>query len=411
MLENDFFKDVNNFVFNLLKKELSSKVVYHDYSHTLSVVEATNEIALAENISKGELEIVLLAAWFHDTGFTKDASTHETDSLEIAEKYLSNKGFEAAKIKEVLLCIEATKMPQKPISKLGEIICDADLFHLGSENFNEKTNLLRSEWELLCDKHLTDIDWLKENIKFIGEHKYFTSYAFNKLSAQKTTNWLKVQKELKKVTIKTKEQELKAKTKKEEVKRKKAKSERPERGIETMYRVTLKNHIKLSDIADTKANILLSVSAIIMSIALSTLFPKLDKADNYYLIYPTMLFLFVTVVTMIFSILSTRPKVTSGTFTKEDVKNRKVNLLFFGNFYKMPLEDFQEGMTELMNDRDYLYRSLTKDLYFLGIVLNKKYKLLRIAYTIFMIGIIASVFAFVIAFQLMKNAGVDTILG
>ncbi|PHS52609.1 MAG: phosphohydrolase [Lutibacter sp.] len=411
MLENDFFKDVNNFVFNLLKKELSSKVVYHNYSHTLSVVEATNEIALAENISKGELEIVLLAAWFHDTGFTKDASTHETDSLEIAEKYLSNKGFEAAKIKEVLLCIEATKMPQKPISKLGEIICDADLFHLGSENFNEKTNLLRSEWELLCDKHLTDIDWLKENIKFIGEHKYFTSYAFNKLSAQKTTNWLKVQKELKKVTIKTKEQELKAKTKKEEVKRKKAKSERPERGIETMYRVTLKNHIKLSDIADTKANILLSVSAIIMSIALSTLFPKLDKADNYYLIYPTMLFLFVTVVTMIFSILSTRPKVTSGTFTKEDVKNRKVNLLFFGNFYKMPLEDFQEGMTELMNDRDYLYRSLTKDLYFLGIVLNKKYKLLRIAYTIFMIGIIASVFAFVIAFQLMKNAGVDTILG
>ena len=136
------------------------------------------------------------------------------------------------------------------------------------------------------------------------------------------------------------------------------------------------------------------------------MFHKLDKPDNYYLIYPTLLFLFVSVVTMIFSILSTRPKVTSGTFTKEDVKNRKVNLLFFGNFHKMPLEDFQAGMTELMNDRDYLYKSLMKDLYFLGIVLNRKYKLLRIAYTIFMVGIILSVIAFVIAFELMKNSTV-----
>ena len=218
-------------------------------------------------------------------------------------------------------------------------------------------------------------------------------------------NWLKIQKDLRKETAKNEELTLKKKLKKEDLKRKKAKDDRPDRGIETMYRVTLRNHIKLSDIADTKANILLSVSAIILSIALSTLFPKLDKPDNYYLIYPTLLFLLVSVVTMIFSILSTRPKVTSGTFTKEDVTNRKVNLLFFGNFHKMPLEDFQEGMTELMNDRDYLYKSLMKDLYFLGIVLDKKYRLLRIAYTIFMVGIIISVLAFVIAFEFMKSTG------
>jgi predicted metal-dependent HD superfamily phosphohydrolase len=405
MFENDFFKDVNNFVFDLLKKELTVKAVYHNYNHTRSVVEAANEIALAENISEIDLEIVLLAAWFHDTGFIKGIENHEEESKKIAHNFLTERGFSKEKISQILLCIDATKMPQNPTSSLEEIICDADLFHLGTENFSKKANLIRSEWELLCDKHLTDIEWFKENIKFIGEHKYFTNYAFNKLNVQKTANWLKVQKELKKATTKNVEQELKAKTKKEEVQRKKAKSDRPERGIETMYRVTLKNHIKLSDIADTKANILLSVSAIILSIALSTLFPKLDKADNYYLIYPTMLFLFVSVVTMIFSILSTRPKVTSGNFTKEDVKNRKVNLLFFGNFHKIPLEEFQKGMTEMMNDRDYLYKSLMKDLYFLGIVLNKKYRLLRIAYTIFMIGIIASVIAFVIAFQLMKNAG------
>lgn len=177
-----------------------------------------------------------------------------------------------------------------------------------------------------------------------------------------------------------------------------------------MYRVTLKNHLKLSDIADTKANILLSVSAITLSISLSTLFPKLDKADNYYLIYPTLFFLLITVLTMIFSILSTRPKVTSGKFSKDDIKSRKANLLFFGNFYKMPLKEFQEGMTEIMNDRDYLYISLMNDLYYLGIVLERKYRLLRIAYNVFMIGIIISVIAFVIAFEIMKNAVIESSL-
>lgn len=406
MLDNEIFKEVKSYVFNLFKNSLPSEVVYHNYDHTLEVVEAAYEIATSENISEKDMEVLLLGAWFHDTGFTQGFEKHEEKSKKIVNEYLQGKGFESKRINEVCGVIDATRMPQKPQSKIEEIICDADLFHLGSDKFKEKSSLLRSEWELLCDKHITDVDWFYENEKFLSEHKYFTDYAYNKLTSQKSANWLKVQKDRKKAITKGKEVEQKNKLKKAELKRKKAKDERPERGIETMYRVTLKNHIKLSDIADTKANILLSVSAIILSIALSSLFPKLDKPDNYYLIYPTLLFLFITVVTMIFSILSTRPKVTSGKFSKEDVANKKVNLLFFGNFYKMPLEEFQAGMTEIMNDRDYLYKSLMKDLYFLGIVLEKKYRLLRIAYNIFMVGIIASVIAFVIAFEMMKSSGV-----
>ncbi len=402
MLENDLFKKVKSFVFDLLKNELPSQVVYHNFEHTSKVVEAVNEIAIAENISKDDMEVLLLAAWFHDTGFTQGYDNHEEKSKAIAHKYLANIGVSKDKIDKISILIDVTKMPQNPTNRMEEIICDADLYHLGEDNFKEKGNLLRSEWENLCGKNITDIEWLQENVNFLGNHKYYTDYAFNKLNAQKTQNWVKIQKDLKKTIAKNEELELKSKAKKEALKLKKQKSDRPERGIETMYRVTLRNHIKLSDIADTKANILLSVSAIILSIALSSLFPKLDKPDNYYLIYPTLFFLFITVVTMIFSILSTRPKVTSGKFTKEDVVNKKVNLLFFGNFHKMPLEDFQEGMTALMNDRDYLYKSLMKDLYFLGIVLEKKYRLLRIAYSIFMVGIIVSVIAFVVAFELMQ---------
>ena len=101
---------------------------------------------------------------------------------------------------------------------------------------------------------------------------------------------------------------------------------------------------------------------------------------------------------MVLSILATRPNVTRGKFTKEDVANRKVNLLFFGNFHQMKLNDFEWGISEMMQDREYLYGSLTKDLYFLGLVLNRKYSLLRVTYNVFMVGILTSVMAFVIAF-------------
>lgn len=166
-----------------------------------------------------------------------------------------------------------------------------------------------------------------------------------------------------------------------------------------MFRVTLNNHTKLSQIADSKANILLSVNAIIISIALSTLIPKLDSPTNAHLIVPTFVMLMFSVISIIFAILSTRPKVTSGLFTRKDIEEKKVNLLFFGNFHKMPLDEYQWAMNVLMKDREYLYNSMIKDLYYLGLVLNRKYKLLRITYTVFMFGIITSVIAFVWAFK------------
>jgi hypothetical protein len=96
----------------------------------------------------------------------------------------------------------------------------------------------------------------------------------------------------------------------------------------------------------------------------------------------------------------TRPNVTSGLFTKEDIESKKTNLLFFGNFFKMPLTDFQWGMDKMMSDKEYLYGSMVKDFYFLGQVLGRKYKYLRICYTIFMYGLIISVLAYTIAFIL-----------
>ena len=104
---------------------------------------------------------------------------------------------------------------------------------------------------------------------------------------------------------------------------------------------------------------------------------------------------------MVLAVLATRPNVTSGEFTKEDVKNKKVNLLFFGNFHKMKLHEYEWAIQELVKDKQYIYDSLTKDLYFLGLVLNRKYNILRLTYTIFIIGIVISVISFALAFHFL----------
>lgn len=403
MIESKLVNDVKSYIFELFKTQLKPTVIYHNFSHTEQVVNAAFEIGQGESLSKTDLETVVIAAWFHDTGYIIGEKNHELESVKIATLYMSEKGYSKERLSIIEACILATEHGKIPFTKLEKVLCDADLSHLGSELFKEKSNLLRKEWEVLCHKVMTDMEWLTLNEEFIKNHTYYTDFAFQKYQEIKQNNWLKAQKELQKTITKVKEKIVKKTIKEQELQRKIAKDNRPDRGIETLYRVTLKNHIKLSDIADTKANILLSVSAIMLSIALTILFPKLDKSHNAFLIMPTMLFVLTAVVSMVFAILSTRPKVTSNKFTTEDVKNKKVNLLFFGNFHKLPLAEFEQGIGEIIKDRDYLYSSLTRDLYYLGIVLERKYRLLRITYNIFMFGIIVSVIAFIISFALMMK--------
>lgn len=379
-----------SFVSNLLNKELDNKYLYHNLTHTQRVVKSTNEIVNSHNLNAQDNETLVLAAWLHDTGYTKGSEGHEEKSCAIARDFLEKQGYSADGIKEVLNIIMATKRYHIPKNVKEQIIRDADASHFAQKSYMETCELLREELSLLGIADYTQEDWINENIKMLDkEHSFNTEYAKENWQAGKDKNLKKLIKEQKTEKDIAKKEALKAKYK----------NESPDRGIQTLFRVTLKNHLMLSDIADTKANILLSVNAIIISLALSNLIPKLDNPSNSYLIYPTIIFIIFSVVSMILAVLATRPNVTSGEFTKEDVKNKKVNLLFFGNFHKMKLSDYEWAIQELVKDKDYIYSSLTKDLYFLGLVLNRKYKILRWTYTIFIIGTLVSVMAFAIAFH------------
>lgn len=388
--------EVEKYVVTLINENLDKSYLYHNLSHTQRVVERTQEIIDGMQINETDAQLLLIAAWFHDTGYTIGIDKHEEKSVTIAEAFLKQHTIEKKDIKTINNLILATQLNYNPKNINEKIIRDADCSHIGSKNFSDLSELLRKEWELTCNITLSDAEWLNENIDFsTNKHRFYTDFAssnWEKTKGKNLSQLLKSQKKLK-------QESDKLKLKKEDLKLKKNRVVLPERGIETMFRVALRNHITLSDIADTKANILLSVNAVIISVALSSLIPKLDNPSNHYLIIPTIIFIVFTVASIVLSVLATRPNVTKGKFDKQDVADRKVNLLFFGNFHQMKLDEFEWAMGEMMQDRDYLYGSLTKDLYFLGLVLNRKYSILRLTYTVFMIGIIVSVIAFAIAFQ------------
>lgn len=380
------------FVKELFASSLPSTCLYHNLTHTKRVLKSTKEIIDHSNLKDDEKVVLKLTALLHDTGYIKGWLEHEKESAAIATKFLSEKEVDEAIIEKVVACILATKVDAVPANILEKIIRDADASHFAREYFQEASELLRLELQLQGVQDFSKEDWLEGNIKMLtSQHSYYTDYAIENWNPKKEENLARTIKEKKKIKKVNKKEiiELKKDLKKND----------PEKAIQSVFRITLKNHIKLSDIADTKANILLSVNAIIISIALSNLIPKLDNPSNQYLIIPTVIFLLFTVAAIILSVIATRPNVTSGKFTKQDVEHKKVNLLFFGNFHKMTLSEFEWAMNEMLNDKDYMYSSMTKDLYFLGLVLQRKYKILRITYTLFMIGIIVTLIAFVIAFK------------
>ena len=423
MTENQFqiLTAAQNYVTDLYHTNVSKSIRFHTLQHTQEVLSESETMAEHYQLADEDRFALSLAAWFHDTGYCGGtAKGHEDLSIQKAEKFMIEHKLDQPVIDKVKGCINATRIPQNPTNLIEQIICDADLFHLGTADFKEKNRLLREELNDFGGLDLSKRDWRRLNIDFLQRHNYFTAYAKENLQPLKTVYLDELKEKLKgddKTGKKNKKEELpsleKNKDKEknrgkdkglteeeikkvEDLKKKKEKESQSERAISTVFRIVAQSQNNLSQMADSKANILISVNAIILTIGIGTIFRDLLIDTNLQI--PVFILTVVCLLAIVFSILATRPNVTSGTFTKDDIAAKRTNLLFFGNFHKMGLPDFDWAMTELLADKNYLYSSMIKDTYFLGIVLAKKYKYLRIAYNIFMYGLILAMMAFVVAF-------------
>ncbi|PIQ21617.1 MAG: metal-dependent phosphohydrolase [Cytophagales bacterium CG18_big_fil_WC_8_21_14_2_50_42_9] len=392
MKDQEIIRKAGNYVFSLFKEKLSKKLVYHNYKHTFEIVKISRTLAEEYNLPDEDMEILLLAAWFHDTGYLETYTGHEEKSVEIATAFLQQEGYSEEHIHEIADCILATRAQQPAATLLQEILVDADISNIGKENFFANAELLRVEWEIFLNKFFTDAEWAQFQLDFLLSTTFRTQAAQRLFGDQLQTN---IQGQRDRLNQFSKKQKKKEKKQRETM-------AQPKRGIETMFRSTYSNHMTLSSIADNKANMMISLNAVILSVIITYLGAKTsvlgtEFTRNPILMVPVGTLLLTTIGSVVSAILSAQPDVTSFKIRPNKVKSKKVNLLFFGNFTKIPLEDFQSGMHEIMREKDALYNNMITDIYYLGDVLSKKYRLLRVSYTIFMIGLILTVVSFVIA--------------
>lgn len=375
------------FVTQLLQEGLTKEHVFHSIQHTVDVRNAVIEIGTVEGISDQESEILILSALFHDVGYTKTYDGHEEESKRIAESFLRENNYNGENIQQILTCIGATKFDYKPQNKLEGIISDADLSNLGKSGYMERQNSLRKEWEIFKEEKYSDKKWRKLNLEFFKDHEFFTQAARDLYNTQKQSNFLLMKK--------TKEKG-----------RKVAKVKNPlatSKSAQVMFKTALRNHIDLTNLADNKANMMLSINAIIITITMPLLSNLIR--DNILLVIPAAILLLTCITSVIFAAIATRPINMTGEIPLETIKQGKGNLFFFGNFYNMSLEDYKKGMREVINNEQLLESSAISDLYYLGAALGGKYNLLRTCYTIFMVGMTLTVVAFIIIRFIIEMGG------
>lgn len=374
------FEDAKKFVQEKFSSELPAKFFYHDWNHTLQVTQAAADISQAAGINKSDQEKLLIAALFHDTGFTTNPAQHEEASKLIARGFLIRHNVQEDDIQTIESIIDVTKVGRTPNSQLEAIMKDADMIHLSSPDHQVWAERLHQDMEVLQGQKIKKKAWKKTNYDFIKQHRYYTPEAQRLYEANKLANLASLEKN-------------------EDVP-----EDRPSRFIATsrsaqmQFKTAMVNHVDLSSQADNKANIMLSVNAIILTYSLPVL-PNTIK-DHPNLLIPSIILITVCLLSVIFAALATRPMPTSGRFRMEDIINKKTNIFFFGNFHQMKYEDYEKAVQYVVEQDERLDTSFAHSLFSLGKVLGKKFNYLRICYLIFMYGFIVTAFAFAVAILL-----------
>ena len=148
-IDQSLLQKVEKYVADQLDEKLPEGVLYHSADHARNVVDAIEEIGTKEGLSNEEMILSKIAGWFHDIGFTVSHIDHEIKSAEIANRFLAGEGLEEKHLKDVEKAIMATLIPQNPKNKIGTVLCDADMYHVTTDDYFEQANLMREEMKVI----------------------------------------------------------------------------------------------------------------------------------------------------------------------------------------------------------------------------------------------------------------------
>ncbi len=388
-------------VLSLWNDKRDPRLVYHNFAQTAEIVRLVGEIGESSQLPREVVETAQLAGWFHSTGYLFVQRAGHSDNQQFVEKsavaaefFFAERRFEPAKIHRVRQCIVTALTPINPKPAEAQLLCDAISAVNLTVDFEQNSPLLRLEWELAEGRKVTDNEWNDYLLQaLLNAHFYLPSA---KIAYEPTVarQFLKFRQHAdSQLVIKKKSPETGVETDRFG----KLGKGGLRSAIQTFYRSNYANHIHLSAIADNKAHILIQINSILLSVAISLLTWRAGTTQNPMMVLPLVIFIVSAMVSLIFAVLSARPKVTNFN-AAANPELAKRNVVFFGNFVHMSIEQYERALDEMLRDGTLLYGNMTRDMYHLGKVLDKKYRFLHFAYNVFMIGFVVTVALFLVVY-------------
>ena len=181
------YERAHAFLMEKLQQELPDDLTYHHAGHTSGVIADAEHLGIAEHLPEEELILLKTAALFHDAGYLEKYAGHEEVSAEMARKYLPEYGYSRDQIDTVCRLIDVTRLPSAPADLLERIICDADLWYLGTEQyaiFADKLFPELKKYGLLKTK----TEWMLRQVEFLSAHTFYTATAIREREVQKQKN-------------------------------------------------------------------------------------------------------------------------------------------------------------------------------------------------------------------------------
>lgn len=185
------FKEVEQHIVSILKRDLPNNLFYHGLHHTMDVLESAEVIGREEKITPHEMLLLKVAVLYHDAGFTKVYRNHEEVGCDMAKTDLPKFGFDTSDIEIICGMIMATKIPQNPSTKLEKIIADADLEYLGTDDFERIGRTLYEEIKIYLNVE-GERQWNIIQMNFLKNHSYHTAFCKANREAKKLNNLQKV---------------------------------------------------------------------------------------------------------------------------------------------------------------------------------------------------------------------------
>lgn len=368
------------------------RLVFHTYQQASEVVKLVEEIGRGNEAAPEAIHAASVAGWLHNLGFVNQYDQGWEESRQLAIAFLKRQGAPEQVIQRVYNALSGLLSQETPITPEAQVLVDAVHAQQYGPGFFEKSPLLQLEMELK-GQVFAAAAWGQYQLQQLLNVTFFTPYGKERYAPLLAQHLLEQKNLVEKLRRKREDDD------EDQIFRKYQMLERkmPSSGIQTFFRTSYRNHINLSAIADSKANIMISVNAILISVIISAISYKNITETTPMIMMPAVIFIVTGLTSLTFAVLSARPKVTMLNKEVHDKERVKQNLFFFGNFVTLRLDEFEESMDAIFRDGELLYGNMVRDLYNLGVVLDKKYRYLTLSYNIFIVGFIATVVFFLIA--------------